>query len=147
MPTGKLAPQCAMPLISKHDRSVAKQVVCTHCGLISEASQRAMSVFCPHCHQRVILEDFRVRGYYGVSDFATCGDIVVERGALVVAPIKVGSLAVKGKVQGNVIARGQVTVKKAGLLVGDIQAPALLVERGGALCGFVRINPLAEPQS
>ncbi|MHC4696626.1 MAG: polymer-forming cytoskeletal protein [Planctomycetota bacterium] len=131
-----------MPLIAKQDRSTAKQVVCTHCGLISEASKRAMSVFCPHCHQRVILEDFRIRGYYGVNDFATCGDIVVERGAYVVAPIKVRSLAVKGKVEGNITARGSVTVKKTGSLVGDIQAPSLLVERGGALQGFVRINPL-----
>ena len=133
-----------MPLISRQERSAARQVVCTHCGLTSEASRRAMSVFCPHCHQRVILEDFRVRGYYGVIDFATCGDIVVERGALVVAPIKVGRLAVKGKVQGNVIARRGVTVKKTGSLVGDIQAPSLVVERGGALRGFVRINPVAD---
>lgn len=133
-----------MPLSLKKSRSRTKQVVCTHCGLSSEASRRAMSVFCPHCHQRVILEDFRVRGYYGVSDFATCGDIVVERGAYVVAPIKAGSLAVKGKVEGSVIARGPVTVKKNGSLVGDIQAPSLLVERGGALRGFVHIEPIAD---
>jgi cytoskeletal protein CcmA (bactofilin family) len=130
-----------MPLSSKQKRIAVKQFICTHCGQVSEAAKRAMSVFCPHCQQRVVLEDFRIRGYYGVSDFATCGDILVERGALVVAPIKVKSLAVKGTVQGAVIARGQVTVKKTGSLVGDIQAPSLLVERGGALDGFVRINP------
>ncbi|MFQ5589802.1 MAG: polymer-forming cytoskeletal protein [Phycisphaerae bacterium] len=133
-----------MPLISKHHRSSVRQVVCTHCGRVSEASQRAMSLFCPHCHLRVILEDFHVRGYYGVSEFSTCGDIVVERGAYVVAPIKVANLAVKGKVEGTVVARGRVTVKKTGTLVGDIRAPSLLVEQGGALRGFVRIGPLAE---
>jgi cytoskeletal protein CcmA (bactofilin family) len=101
-----------------------------------------MSVFCPHCHQRVILEDYRVRGYKGVNDFSTCGSIIVERGALVVAPIKAGKLDIKGEVKGNVISRGPVTVKNKGLLVGDVQAPSLVVEQGGSLRGFVHIEPL-----
>ncbi|UCE60459.1 MAG: polymer-forming cytoskeletal protein [Phycisphaerales bacterium] len=131
-----------MPLITKQRQASSRQVVCPHCGHRSEASSRAMSVFCPHCHKRVILEDYKIKGYYGVHDFATCGDIVVERGGYVAAPIKVGNLTVKGKVQGNVIARGAITIEKKGLLTGDIEAPSLLVKQGGALTGFVRIGPL-----
>jgi len=100
-----------------------------------------MSVFCTHCHKRVILENYKLRGYHCVAEFATCGDVVVERNGYVVAPIKVGKLTIKGKVQGNVLARGAVAVDKTGSLKGDVVAPALLVELGGALIGFVRIHP------
>ena len=90
------------------------------------------------------LEDYRIRGYYGVNDFATCGDIVVERGAYVAAPIKVANLTIKGRVHGNVISRGRITIGKKGSFKGDIEAPSLLVEHGGVLTGFVRIGPLPE---
>lgn len=136
-----------MPLISKQRPTAVKQVICTHCGGKSEAARRAMSVFCPSCHKRVILEDYRIRGYYGVNEFATCGDIVVERGGHVVAPIKVQSLTVRGKVQGDVTARGRVTVRKTGSLRGDIDAPSLLVEAGGTLTGFIRIGPPSEAEA
>jgi len=131
-----------MALTARQRPSAGRQIICTHCGGASEASSRAMSLFCPHCHKRVILENYKIRGYYGVNEFATCGDIVVERAGYVSAPIKVTCLTVKGKVQGNVIARGCVSVKKTGTLKGNIKAPSLVVEQGGVLTGFVHINPL-----
>ena len=129
-----------MPLISTRRPVAVKEVVCTRCGEHSEAARRAMSVFCPHCHQRVILEDYKIRSYYGVAEFATCGDIVVERGGHVVAPIKVKDLTVKGRVQGRIIARGKVVIRRTGSIKGDVEAPVLLVEKGGVLNGFLRIG-------
>ena len=99
-----------------------------------------MSVVCPHCNKRLILEDFRITGYYGVREFATCGDIVVERSGHVAALIKVGNLTVKGKVRGNVCARGRVRILRTGSFQGDIQAPVLRVESGAGLNGSVRIG-------
>lgn len=129
-----------MPLATKKCEPAVKQVVCTHCGSPTEVARRAMSVFCPHCKQRLILEDFKIRSYYAVRDFSTCGDIVVERKGHVVAPIKVGNLIVKGKVQGQVTARGKVSIAKTGSFKGEIQAPCLDVENGAVLDGFVRIG-------
>jgi cytoskeletal protein CcmA (bactofilin family) len=100
-----------------------------------------MSVFCPHCHKRVILENYKIRGYYGVVEFATCGDIVVERSGHVVAPIKVSNLTIKGKVQGRIKARGRVLVGKTGSIKGDIVAPTLTVEAGAKIQGFLNICP------
>ncbi len=116
-------------------------MICTHCGGVSEASVRAMSIACPHCHKRVILENYKIRSYHAVIEFSTCGDIVVERKGIVVAPIKVANLTVKGKVQGPVTARGHVTISKTGQLKGDVEAPALFIEDGGSLNGFLRIGP------
>ena len=130
-----------MALTARQRPAAVRQIICTHCEQTSEASSRAMSISCPSCHQRVILEDYKIRGYYGVNDFATCGDIVVEKSGFVAAPIKVASLTVKGKVHGNVVARGSVSVKKTGSLTGNVEAPSLLVEKGGVFTGDVHIGP------
>ncbi len=129
-----------MPLRATHRQPEVKRVVCTHCGRPSEVARRAMSVFCPHCKKRLILEDFKIRSYYAVSDFSTCGDIVVERRGHVVAPVKVCNLTVKGKLQGSVSARGKVSIRKTGWFKGELEAPRLLVESGAVVDGFLRIG-------
>jgi len=120
--------------------TAVKQVACTHCGETTEVARRAMSVFCPHCRKRLILEDFKIDSYYAVREFSTCGDIVVEKKGHVVAPIKVGNLTVKGKVQGHVTARGEVNITKTGWFKGEIEAASLHIENGAVLDGFVRIG-------
>lgn len=132
-----------MPAASKKQKASVRQVLCTHCSKASEVAQRAMSVFCPHCKKRLILEDFKIRSYYAVRDFSTCGDILVERKGHVVAPIKVGNLTVKGKVQSEVVARGMVIIGKTGWFKGGIEAPHLSVENGAVLDAEVRIGPAA----
>ncbi|RME36134.1 MAG: polymer-forming cytoskeletal protein, partial [Planctomycetota bacterium] len=117
-----------------------REVLCTHCGKPTQVARRAMSVFCPHCRQRLILEDFKIKTYYAVRDFSTCGDIVVERRGHVVAPIRVGNLTVKGKVQGRVRARGRVYISKTGWFKGELEAKSLQLEQGAVLEGFVRIG-------
>ena len=129
-----------MPPSLKQRQIAVKEVVCTHCDRPTEVARRAMSVFCPNCKKRLILEDFKIRSYYAVRDFSTCGDIVVERKGHVVAPIKVTNLTVKGKVQGCVTARGEVRISKSGWVKGDIEACVLHVESGAKLEAFLRIG-------
>lgn len=120
--------------------AASREIFCTHCGEPSEVGQRAMSVFCPHCKKRLILENFKITSYHGVREFATCGDIVIEKHGHVAAMIKVGNLTVKGKVQGSITARGFVIIHKTARLQGDIQAPTLQVASGARLDGFLRIG-------
>ena len=68
-----------MPSISTKHAPAVKRVICTHCEQPSEVARRAMSIFCPHCKKRLILEDFKITSYYAVREFFTCGDILVER--------------------------------------------------------------------
>lgn len=119
---------------------VVKSVLCTHCGAETQVARRAMSVFCPHCRQRLILENYKVKTYLATRLFATCGDIVVERGGTVSAPIRVQNLTVRGRVTGNVDARGCVRITGTGQLRGDIRAPKLVVAAGARLDGFFRIT-------
>lgn len=139
-PLSKPRTDIAMPSGTRKQHADVREVRCTHCQRQSEVARRAMSIFCPHCKKRLILEDFKIRSYYAVRDFSTCGDIVVERRGHVVAPIKVGNLIVKGKVQSHVIARGVVTIGKTGWFKGDISASRLRVENGAVIDASVRIG-------
>ena len=121
-----------------------KRVRCTHCREEVEVAPKALSVFCTHCRQRLILEDFRIKNYRAVREFATCGDVVVEKRGAVAAQVQVGNLLVKGRVQGDVEARGKVEVAKTGDIRGDISAPRLVVRAGGTIKGFCRIGVLAD---
>jgi predicted RNA-binding Zn-ribbon protein involved in translation (DUF1610 family) len=125
---------------SANNAGASKRVACTHCNEFCDVGRRAMSVFCPHCRKRLILESFKIRSYKGVRELATCGDVVVERRGHVVATVIADNLIVKGKVQGKVTARGRVAVSKTGNLRGDVEAPSISVEGGAVLQGFWRIG-------
>jgi DNA-directed RNA polymerase subunit RPC12/RpoP len=122
-----------------------KLVLCTHCNGRIETAARAMSVFCPHCRQRVILEDFKIRGYHAVQAFATCGDVVVERNGTLSAPIRVSSIKVKGQVWGSVEARERVEVAKTGSVKGTVKTPCLVVKDGGVIVGRCEIGQNSAP--
>lgn len=134
-----------MPVLKPKDKGGQKTVNCTHCGQASEVGRKAMSVFCPHCRKRLIIQDFKIKSYHSASNFATCGRVIVERKGHVVAPIVVGELTIKGKVQGRVTSRGPVLIGKTGWLKGELHAPRLKVEAGGVIIGFVRIVPPEAP--
>jgi len=136
-----------MPVARKKRGGAVKTVQCTYCGRASEVAQRAMSVFCPHCKKRLILEDYKITSYYAVREFFTCGNVVVEKKGHVVAPVKASTLTVKGKVQGSVITRGEVKLTKTGSLTGDIEASSLKIADGAELDGFLRIGVTPEDAS
>ena len=114
-----------MPILKARDPARTRNVVCTNCEHVNEVPTRAMSVFCPHCKKRLILEDYKIKGYYAVN---------------VVAPVKVGNLTVKGKLQGQVTARGKVSIGKTGWFKGDVVAPRLQIKSGAVVDGFMRIG-------
>jgi len=130
-----------MPKLTSKLTGEVRTVRCVHCGGESEVAKRAMSVFCIHCKQRLILENFKIRSYHATSLFATCGDIVVEKRGHVYAPIRANNLTVHGQVQGNVEARGCVRIGGSGRLRGDIRAPKLVVTGGAVIDGLCHIAP------
>ncbi len=121
--------------------TLTKTVPCTHCGAELEVTVRTMSMFCPHCQKRVILEDFTIKTYHAVRQFITCGDVVVEKGGTIAADVKAGRLTVHGKVWGNVEARRKVEIDRTGYVRGLIRAPRLTVADGASLVGHCDIRP------
>jgi hypothetical protein len=120
-------------------------VDCTSCGGRIETTARAMSIFCPHCRKRVILEDFCIKGYHAEKQFATCGDVTVEKGGTLSAPVQVSRLTVKGQVWGDVNARECVEIGKSGLIKGVVRAPQLVVKDGGVIVGRCEIGLFRAP--
>jgi len=130
-----------MARLRQKQTGATKKVLCTHCGAELVVAVRAMSMFCPHCHKRVILEDFTIRTYHAVREFATCGDVLVEKSGTIAADVKAGRLTVEGKVWGKVEARRKVEIASTGYVKGAIRAPALTVADGASLACYCEIRP------
>ena len=62
-----------------------KPITCPYCGGADEVSPKAMSTYCKHCRKTLILEDYKIKSYYAVREFFTCGEVVVEKKGQVVA--------------------------------------------------------------
>ena len=80
---------------AKSKNGKARTVLCPECGEVISVAVKALSVACPHCSRRVILEDYRVKGYHGSRDFATAGNIVVERSGNADVHLLLADLAMK----------------------------------------------------
>jgi len=65
--------------------------------------------------------------------------IIGETGVLN-AEIKVGSIIVKGEVNGNVLATGRIEIHSTGKLQGNIEAPTLVIEEGGFFDGTCKMQ-------
>jgi len=124
-----------------------REVVCTHCDRPIAIPATAMSVSCRHCHQRVIIEDVKIKSYHAVVRLATAGRVEVGKKAQVVAQLRVNELVVHGKVKGDVVALGLVSISKRASVVGDVSCRALAIESGAELSGFYRVDPSFVPKT
>jgi cytoskeletal protein CcmA (bactofilin family) len=104
-----------------------------------------MSVFCRHCSRRLVVEDFQIKNFHASRTFDTCGTVTVEKRGMLAALVRVQNLVVKGKVKGDIEARERVEVHRTGEVLGNVTAPALVVQTGGLIQGDVRIGPCSEP--
>ncbi len=116
-----------------------KTVPCTFCGKPIQVSHQTMSIFCPHCHKRVVCEDYCIKNYHAVRMMATCGNVVVERKGHVVAPIQANALTVRGLVKGDVKVQSVVEVEATGTIQGNVEAPRLVLHDGGRVIGICKI--------
>lgn len=117
-----------------------RSITCPYCAGVDEVSTKAMSIFCKHCRKRLVLEDYKIKSYYAVREFFTCGDVVVEKKGQVVAPIRAATLMVKGNVQGPAITEGLVRITKTGVFQGEITASSLRIDAGAFVDATVRIG-------
>lgn len=72
------------------------------------------------------------------------GSLRVEEGATVQAELEVATVVVLGEVVGNIRASGSVELKATARVRGDVDTPALLVERGARLEGRCCVSPAAK---
>ncbi|MBI3881731.1 MAG: polymer-forming cytoskeletal protein [Verrucomicrobia bacterium] len=69
------------------------------------------------------------------------GTLNLGDGAVVNGNITVGSVIVRGKVNGNITAKEKVEIKTKAELFGDVRASKLSVEEGVTFVGRTEVNP------
>ncbi len=112
-----------------------KIVRCCNCRGMMRVTARALSVFCPHCQTRVSMENLRIVGSHPGKRLATAGDILVEASSRLQLDIVCNRITIHGRVKGSVSASEGVEIGKTGQVIGDINAPKLVVDDGGSIQG------------
>jgi cytoskeletal protein CcmA (bactofilin family) len=68
------------------------------------------------------------------------GAITIDAGAVVEADVSAGSLAIGGRVTGNVTATDRVDILSDGRLVGDVKAARITIQDGASFKGNVDMD-------
>jgi len=69
------------------------------------------------------------------------GTLLLGDSAVVTGNINVNSVVVRGKVNGNVVAKDKIEIKAKTELFGDIRASKLTIEEGVTFVGKTEVNP------
>src|SRR4051794_24381250 len=75
------------------------------------------------------------------GDIASEGVLNLGDNAVIKGNINVNSVVVRGKINGNVVAKEKIDIKAKTELFGDIRAPRLVIEEGVTFVGKTEVNP------
>src|SRR6266566_3885210 len=75
------------------------------------------------------------------GDINSEGSLNLGDNAVIKGNINVNTVTVRGKVNGNVVAREKIDIKSKTELFGDIRAPKLVIEEGVTFVGKSEVNP------
>jgi len=75
------------------------------------------------------------------GDINSEGSLQLGDNAVIKGNINVNTVVVRGKINGNVIAREKIDIKAKTEMFGDIRAPKLVIEEGVTFVGKSEVNP------
>jgi cytoskeletal protein CcmA (bactofilin family) len=75
------------------------------------------------------------------GDISSDGSLNLGDNAIIKGNINVSTVVVRGKVNGNVVAREKIDIKSKTELFGDIRSPKLVIEEGVTFVGKTEVNP------
>jgi len=75
------------------------------------------------------------------GDINSEGTLLLGDNANIKGTIDVGSVVVRGRISGNIIAKDKIELKAKTELFGDIKAAKLLIEEGVTFVGKSEVNP------
>ena len=90
--------------------------------------------------QEIVMAGARVRGITLCSS-----NVTIDASTSVVGSIECADLQLEGKVEGDVVASGNVTLKHTAYLLGDLQLGGISVELGARLIGRVTTKDAPPP--
>jgi cytoskeletal protein CcmA (bactofilin family) len=75
------------------------------------------------------------------GDIASDGVLNLGDNAVVKGTVEVGSVVVRGKINGNIVAKDKIDIKARTELFGDVKAAKLVIEEGVTFVGKSEVNP------
>lgn len=126
-----------------------RAVRCYLCDHEFEIPRDAITTSCPGCFKRVQIEDIIVKTAQGNTVLGTCGRLVVQaRASLVAKKVRaIEGIEIHGTVDAALDSEGMVTVGATGRWKGDCRAKGIVVEPGGVITGgYFEIGPGAGPR-
>lgn len=75
------------------------------------------------------------------GDISSDGTLTLGDNAVIKGTIDVGSVVVRGKITGNIVAKDKIDLKAKTELFGDIRAAKLAMEEGVTFVGKTEVNP------
>ncbi len=103
---------------------------CFECNGVHEVSGSARSTICRDCGAYIDLQDYKITGSFS-RNIATRGTVVVSRnGVLSSSKIICANALIYGKLRGNLLCTGKVTLRVRGRLPGSLEAAYLVIEKG-----------------
>src|SRR6266550_8567194 len=75
------------------------------------------------------------------GDIASEGSLNLGDNAVVKGNINVNNVVVRGKINGNIVAKEKIEIKTKTELFGDIRTPKLVIEEGVTFVGKSEVNP------
>ena len=106
---------------------------CFECSSAHEVSGTAHSSTCKACGAYIDLEDHKINGSFS-RNIKTRGDIYVSaKGDLSSSKIICRDAVIHGKMRGNLVCSGRMSLKFQGRVTGSVETGELLVERGSEI--------------
>lgn len=128
-------------------KSTNRTVRCYLCDHSFEIPRDAMTTSCPACFKRVQIEDIVVKHAQGNTILGTCGRLIVQARASVVAKRirAIEGVEMLGTLEAAVESDGSVRIGPAGRWKGDCRARAIVIEPGATIVGgFFQIGEGAQ---
>ena len=124
-------------------------VQCYHCDERFMVSAKAMTVSCPACSRALMVEDVIIKTTHAVRKLQTCGRIVIQKRARVIADLVVGQegIEVMGVLEAKYAKAAHVHVRLKGRWQGDCETHRVVVDAGAVVTqgNFVISVPVREP--
>src|SRR5260221_7497705 len=106
----------------------------------------------PNSAKNVLSSDVEIKGNVRFSgeltlegklegEISSDGTLHLGDSAVVNGNLNVGSVTVRGKLTGNVVAKDKVDIKTKAELFGDVRASKLVIEEGVTFVGKTEVNP------
>ena len=110
-------------------RETTRDLSCFSCGATQQVSSAAESTQCPKCSSYIDLRDFKIGGAFGRS-IQTQGEVIISsKGDVTSQRILCGGAMVEGKMRGQMVCTGTVSIKAQDKVLGGIESARIVIEK------------------